>query len=314
MGNIAVNTKTELNTQKRLVKLKKALFIASILALPIALFLVFWIYVNADSFVMAFQRVTYKNGYKKEYFSLDNFKMVYEAVFKNHDLSTAFRNTCIFYAVALFVVFPLSILMAYFVYKKIFCYKYFRVVAYLPNIITSAALVVLYQYTFDYGGPYHSILNSLGLTYVDSPIVSGHSLLMLLIYNVIFGFGANMIVLGGAMNSISTEVLEAGELDGCNWIQELFFIILPMIWPTISTILILSMAGFMSSTGPILAMTPNNTETFTLSYVLYCRATGVGGLGQDIYYASAIGLVMSIITFPIVLILRRILNKIQAEG
>lgn len=299
-------------TQKQKNEMKRSLFVASILVIPIAVFLVFWLYVNFDSILLSFQKEVYEGGNMHLEFTMDNFKRAFEQIFREKSLLLALRNTLLFYLTSVIVVFPISLLMAYFIYKKIRLYKYFRVVAYIPNIITSAALVALYKYTFMLGGPYDSILRQAGSTFKD-PFDGANALLMLLIYNVIFGFGGNMVILGGAMNSINSDCLEAGEIDGCNWFQEIVYLILPMIWPTISTMLILGFAGFMSATGPILAMTPNNTETFTLSYSLYSYATGVGFYGQDIYYASAIGLIMTLITFPLVILMRKLLNKIQED-
>lgn len=299
-------------SQKKKNEIKRSLFVFSILMLPIAVFLVFWLYVNFDSILLSFQRETYSDGNMQLVFTLDNFKRVFETFFIEKSLFIAFKNTSLFYLVSVIVIFPISLLMAYFIYKKIYLHKFFRVVAYLPNIITSAALVALYKYTFMLGGPYDAILRAIGEEYND-PISGKSALLMLLIYNIIFGFGGNMVILGGAMNSVNADCLEAGQIDGCNWFQELWYLILPMIWPTISTMLILGFAGFMSATGPILAMTPNNTDTFSLTYVLYSYATGVGYYGQDIYYASAVGLVMTLVTFPLVILMRKLLNKVQED-
>ena len=305
-GNIHENKpKKKLTDAKK----KEILFIASLLGIPIIFFLVFWLYVNLDSLAMSFQREKYDLTGMHLYFTFENFEMVFTGFFRDGDLLIALRNTLLFYAVALLIVLPISILMAYFVYKKILGYKVFRTVTYLPTIICSSALVILYKYTFMSGGPYAAILHALGKTY-EYPLVTDNAIIMLLIYNVIFGFGGNMVVLGGAMNAISEDVLEAGEIDGCNWFQELIHLVIPMVWPTISTIIVLSFAGILSSTGPILAMTQGEYNTQTLSFLLYGYATGaVPTISQDMYYASAIGLVMTAITFPIVLVLRKVLYR-----
>ena len=187
-------------------KKKEYLFVASILAIPILFFLVFWLYVNLDSLVLAFQREEYDASGMQLVFTLENFVMVFEGFVTNGDLLIALRNTLLFYGVALVVVLPVSILMSYFVYKKIPGHKLFRTVTYLPNIICSSALVVLFQYTFRSGSPYEALMNALGKPY-EYPLVTDSAIVLLLVYNVIFGFGANMVVLGGAMNSISGEVL-----------------------------------------------------------------------------------------------------------
>ena len=111
------------------------------------------------------------------------------------------------------------------------------------------------------------------------------------------------------MNSIDIEILEAGNIDGCTWFQEFLFLIIPMIWPTMSTSLILGFAGILGASGPVLAFTQGYGNTETLSYILYCYATGMGGKTQNIYYASALGMCMTVVTIPLVIVLRRILNK-----
>lgn len=296
-------------TQKKTSRAKKQeyLFVASLLVIPIIFFLVFWVYVNLDSFALAFQRE--KNG--QVYVTLENFKAVFNEFFKDgggeYQLMTAFRNTLLFFTVNLLLVLPLSLLMSYFVYKKIAGYKVFRTVTYLPNIIASSALVVLFKFTFQSGGTYHELLN-LPLGGYKSPLEGENAIFMLLLYNVLFGFGGNMVIFGGAMNSISGDVLEAGEIDGCNWFQELIYLIIPMMWPTISTLLILCFSSILSATGPILAMTKKDANTHTLAFKLYSLATGVGG-NRDTYLAAAIGMVMTIIVFPIILLIRKVIFK-----
>ncbi len=294
--------------RKKLSQAKKQenLFVASLLVVPILFFLVFWVYVNLDSFVLAFQRE--RNG--ETYFTLENFKAVFNEFLKGggeYQLVTALRNTLLFFVVNLVVVLPLSLLMSYFVYKRILGYKVFRTVTYLPNIIASSALVVLFRFTFQTGGTYHEILNTPLNTY-SSPLETDNAIYLLLLYNVLFGFGPNMVIFGGAMNSISADVLEAGEIDGCNWLQELIYLIIPMMWPTISTLLILTFSSILSATGPILAMTKGNYNTRTLAFSLYSLATGVGG-SKDTNLAAAIGMVMTIIVFPLILLIRKVIFK-----
>lgn len=224
MGNNVAKVVRKNNFAKR----QEYLFVASVLIVPIIFFLVFWVYVNIDSFALVFWRKETVDGAVRKVFTFRNFELVYEKFLKNGELLIATRNTLLFYAVALVIVLPISILMAYFVYKKILCFRFFRTITYLPNIICSSALVVLYKYTFMAGGPISAIAQKLGNEY-SSPLGTDKAIIYLLIYNVIFGFGANMVVFGGAMNSVSEDVLEAGKIDGCNWFQELVKLIIPMI-------------------------------------------------------------------------------------
>ena len=130
-----------------------------VLFLPIINFLVFWVYVHFDSFFLAFK--TLKDG--KEVFSLEQFEIIWKSLTQGINLvdgfkiGTAFKNTMLFYFTGILVNFPLSILASYFIHKKIVGYRFFRVVTYLPCIVTSAALVMMYRYLIDHGGLIHKI-------------------------------------------------------------------------------------------------------------------------------------------------------------
>ena len=60
------------------------------------------------------------------------------------------------------------------------------------------------------------------------------SLILTMIYCLWVGTGYNILIFGGAMANINTEVIEYAKLDGVGMFRELFQIILPMIWPTLS--------------------------------------------------------------------------------
>lgn len=297
----------------------RRLFIFSFLFLPTLGFLIFYVYVNFQSFFYSFMRYEGGEGVFDPEFT--NYKEIMGALFNNEDtsiniltsanLKNALLNTLLFNLVGIFLGLPISVFFGYFLYKKIKGYKLFRFVVYLPSIITSSALMMLYKQIIGEGGLIYAISGQ-GYDYVNPWLRSdGTAIIFLLFYCLIFGFGTNMIVINGAMNSINKEVLEAGELDGCNWWKELIHIVFPSIWPTISTILILCVAGFLGTSGPLLAYTGigsgNTNQTFTLSYLLYYMVAKSTNYNEGwIYMASAVGVCMTLVSFPIALIVKRI--------
>lgn len=284
------------------------LFVISFLALPVLNFLIFYVYVNFDSFFMAFQRPTTGNGFGATEWSLENFKTILTLLDSSAggELLGALLNTVLFYLFGMLVGLPISVLMSYFIYKKIKGYKMFRFVTYLPNIITSSALVILFKNAIGPGGPLDALISAGGGDYIDPLTRNETAIWMIIFYSISFGFGTNLIVLNGAMNGINKEMLEAASIDGCNWFQELIYVIVPTVWPTISTIVILSTAGFLGASGPILAFTKGTNGTMTLSFYIYQLVSGAGTGKQDVYLASAIGVVMTAISFPLALIVRKV--------
>lgn len=300
-------------------KWSRRLFMASFLVLPFVGFFVFYVYVHIDSFTMAFQKEL-PGG--RLVWTFDNFKTVFESLMQgtgisNRNIGIALRNTILFYIAGVAVNLPVSLLMGYFIYKRIFGYKVFRSIIYLPVVITSAAIVMLYKYTFSDGGPYHALILAFGKIFRDPINTVSTSIWMMVIYSIAFGLGPNIVVWGGAMNSIQPEILEAGEIDGCGLFMEFIKLIIPMIWPTIATVILLGTVGFLGSSGPVLAFTGGEYNTYTLGYMLYEMIGRVGGHEsyQNYYLASALGLCMTCVTFPIAMLVKRIIygNKREEE-
>ncbi len=321
-----VQSRVSLQTKIRKVtsskEFHKNIFVFLVLLLPTIGFLVFWLYVHLDSFVLSFRKdpsITLFDDPQgvMEDFTLDNYVKVFKEFFyENGSLGRATINTLIYFFAGLLISLPISILFSYFIYKKIRGYKFFRVITYLPTIITSSVLIALFIQMFSMGGPFHYLKIQQGeeaaIGYAPFFLKNSHiAMFTLVFYSISFSFGGNIVVLNGAMNSIDKQILEAGELDGCNWVRELFSIILPTIWPTISTMILLSFTGMFGASGPLLAFYPtlNNqidvNQVTTLNFEMYRYVVGNLGRTQDLCFASAIGMVLSLLTIPIVFIVKK---------
>ena len=75
---------------------------------------------------------------------------------------------------------------------------------------------------------------------------------------------------------------------------------------------ILKCAGILSASGPILAFTKGSNGTMTLSYLLYALVSGEGK-SQDLYYASAVGLLMTLVVFPVTMLVKHFVYSDKKE-
>lgn len=303
-------------------KFASNLFVFLILLLPTIGFLVFWLYVHLDSLILSFRTdssITLFDDPAGVFadFTFDNYVKVFKEFFDpNGSLGKATVNTLIYFFSGLFVSLPISVLFSYFIHKKIKGYKFFRVITYLPTIITSTVLIALFIQMFSLGGPFHHLEIKNGSTggigykpffLQDTNI----AMFTLVFYTISFSFGGNIVVLCGAMNSIDKQILEAAELDGCGWVRELFSVILPTIWPTISTMILLSFTGIFGASGPLLAFYPTLRNSVdvnaltTLNFEMYRYVVGNLGRTQDLCFASTIGMVLSLLTVPIVFVVKK---------
>ncbi len=284
------------------VKTQRKLFVASFLALPILSFFVFFVYTNIDGVLMAFKHEVTVDGVLKEEWSLDNWRWIFTNQSERAHILLALRNTLLFFLSGLFISFPVGLFMAYFFFKQIKGYKVFRFIFYLPCVISSSVLVVLFKVTIGVGGPWRALVEAFGGIYKIPLNNEPNALIAILIYSISFSFGGRLIVLCGSMNGLNREVMEAGAIDGCNWFQEFTLLVVPMLWPTLSTMITLEAAGFLSVSGPILAFTEGAYGTTALSFIMYDLVVGLTR-GQNLYQASALGLLMTAVTFPIVMLI-----------
>ena len=141
-GNVQLNSKT-----KR--RIKTGLFMAAMMGPAILGFLVFYVYVNFNSILMAFRY----EDHGEYVYSFIYFESFFAQLTRpGADYSIALKNTLLFFGLG-YVQMLLSLLVAYFVYKQIKGYKFFRFIYYLPAIIMATALALLFDFVTQVKGP-----------------------------------------------------------------------------------------------------------------------------------------------------------------
>ncbi len=285
-------------------KLKDTIFVYCLLAIPLIEFFTIYVYTNIDSFFLAFQR----NG---EFAGWVNFEMLWNEVrAPGSDLVIAIRNTFIYFG-ATFLLFLWSIFLSYFFYKKIYAYRFFRFVLYMPAIISPVVFVTLFKNLTSVNGAIDLMIRSFNPEFVMPELLarSDTATWTMVVYVLWMGWTKNMLYLGGSLARIPLEVLESARLDGVGPWDELTKILIPLLLPTLSTLLLLDVVGILSSSGPILLFTKGAYETTTISYWMF---TLVYATGENQYAkASAAGMCLTAIMFPIVYFMRWLIGKID---
>lgn len=286
-------------------KLKDTIFVYFLIALPLIEFFTIYVYTNVDSFFLAFTR----NG---EFAGLVNFEMLWNEVrAPGSELLIAIRNTFIYFGAGL-VLFVWSIFLSYFFYKKIAAYKAFRFILYMPAIISPVVFVSLFQNITNPNGAIEAIIKMFNSDFKMPSLLfrSETATWTMVVYVIWMGWTKNMLYLGGSLARIPVEVLESARLDGVGPWTELTKILVPLLLPTLSTLLLLDVVGILSSSGPILLFTKGAYKTTTISYWMF---TMVYATGENAYAkASAAGMCLTVIMFPVVYTMRWLIGKIDS--
>jgi len=298
-------TVTKKRTMGQAKKLKDTIFVYCLIALPLIEFFTIYVYVNIDSFFLAFQR----GG---EFAGLENFKMLWDEVrADNSTILVAIKNTFIYFGAGL-ILFVWSIFLSYFFYKKILAYKFFRFVLYMPAIISPVVFVALFKNLTSVNGAIALIIKNFNPDFRMPNLLarSETATWTMVVYVLWMGWTKNMLYLGGSLARIPLEVLESARLDGVGPWDELTKILVPLLLPTLSTLLLLDVVGILGSSGPILLFTKGDYNTTTISYWMF---TLVYNTGNDQYVkASAAGICLTLIMFPVVYTMRWLISKIDS--
>ncbi|MCI8488232.1 MAG: sugar ABC transporter permease [Clostridia bacterium] len=298
--------KIKWNKYKNPFKVK--LFIFCMLAVPVFCFLVYGVYANLGGLLLSFQNFS-RTQEKVIPVGFENYKRFF-SLFKRFDYGRMIGVSFGYFAVVMLISIPISITVAFFLYKKIPFGRLIVVVLFLPNIIPMSLLAEYYRQLFD---PINGVLNKflniiLGYTaetapsYLSDPAYANQ---MLYIYTVWFGFGYNSILIWGAMSRIPKDLVESAQLDGANLFVEFFRITIPVIWSTLTMVLVLTcMVPFTIYMQSLIIAFNGQAQTTTISLLAIQQLTA------DPYYSAAISVLIACVSIPTVLIVRKLLDRV----
>jgi alpha-glucoside transport system permease protein len=123
------------------------------------------------------------------------------------------------------------------------------------------------------------------------------------------GLGFAVVVLSAALKSIPADLTEAARIDGANALQIFWRITIPMMWPTITVIITLTMIGVLKIFDIVYTMTGGGPAG--ASEVLATRMYVEAFSNSNVGYGSAIAVVLLIAVLPIMAIN---IQRFRSEG
>ncbi len=295
-------------------KISRNLFFAGIVALPVLQFCVCYIYVNINSFILAFQHYEYAEGalgINVSFAGLSNFK---EAIAIISERVFMFGNSLRLFFWTTIIGLTLALIFSYYIYKKYPMHGLFKVVLFMPKILSGVVFCLLFKYLAN--DVFKYIAESLfhatkvkGL--LDNPDTK---LGAVLFFSLWIGFGINVLMFSGAMSGIDDAIVESAQLDGVNTVQEFIYITVPLIWPTFVSFLTIHFTAIFTDQMHLHTLFGNSGgELATFGYYLFVNSSR-GELVStsktpSFSTLSAMGLMMTAVMLPLTLGLRKALRK-----
>ena len=188
----------------------------------------------------------------------------------------AFGFTTLFTIISIITVNIIAFTLAYLLTKKIKGTNFFRTVFFMPNLIGGIVLGYTWQSMIN------AILANYGTTLVANAKYGFIGLIILMNWQMI---GYMMIIYIAGLQNVPTELIEASKIDGATKWQTLSHVTIPMVMPSITICLFLTLSNSFKLYDQNLALTAgapiHKTEMLALNIVnsFYGRSN-FEGVGQ----------------------------------
>jgi N-acetylglucosamine transport system permease protein len=246
-----------------------------------------------------------KGAYSQDetFVGLNNFSVL----LKDSNFIRSMQNTI------LLIVFVALVFAAILTREKIKGQNFFRVVFYIPNILSIVVISGIFSAIYK---PENGMLNSIiGLFYdMTTPISwKGEKLVMvsLIIAMVWQAIGYYMVMYMASMSSVPESLYESAELDGAGKVTQFFQITIPLIWTNIRTTLTFFIISTINMAFLFVkAMTsggPNGASEVVLSYMYGQKDAGLYG------YSMAIGVVIFLFSFALSALVNKVTKRETLE-
>ena len=291
------------------------IFYLLLLALPLLQFIIFYIGVNFNSILLAFKNIDPTTG-KESFIGFENFKRVFFDWKTMPLFDYAFKNSFYIYVLGLIISVPFAIVFSFYIYKKMVCSQIFRVLLFMPSIISPIVLTTMFSLFVESGIPeFIKIITDAQSAPIGLLANPDTTFSTLFLYSMFFGFGTTTLLYVGAMTNISESIVEAAKLDGCGLIQELMHITIPMIYPTLSVFLVTGIAGIFTNQLNLFSFYGKEAEHryYTMGYYLFVNAMDTTNM-YSYPYLSAMGLIITLIVAPITILVHKVLSHFDPAG
>ncbi len=273
----------------------RSIFIGVCVAPAVILFFIFMIIPTFNVFKMSLYKWGgYSNN--KEFVGFENFSKLMQ----DTNFLRSFQNSILLVVCVTVVTMALALIFAAIISReKIKGQNFFRVIFYIPNILSVVVISAIFAAIYD---PTTGMLNSiLGIFRGDKDPILWLGDQKLVIFSLVIAMiwqaiGYYMVMYMASMASVPESLYESADLEGANHVQQFFSITLPLIWTNIRTTLSFFIISCINLSFQFVKALTNGgpdgaTEVF-LSY-MYKQAYTNSSYG----YGMAIGVIVFLFSF-----------------
>lgn len=183
----------------------------------------------------------------------------------------AIRNTFMWVLAGVFLHIPLGLLLALALSKKPAGWRFFRTAFFLPNVISSTALALMWYFAFHVNlGLVNGLLGAVGLESWTRPWLNDLSTaLFVTMVPYILYVGVTMVIFLMQITTISPDLYEAAAIDGATGWQKDRYITIPLLRSSIAVNVIFNVTACLKMFEYPLLMTGGGPAKATTNISLY---------------------------------------------
>ena len=253
--------------------------------LPAFLYMMFFVgYPIISNIILSTQNVSVRNlvNGQKKFIGLDN----YVAIFQDGVFRKAMGNTLIFTVTCLLFQFLIGFVLALLFNNNFSFSKTVRGLTMIPWMMPMTVTALMFKFMFSTDvGIINYILKSSGIISenIEWLTTPGTAMIAVVFANVWIGIPFNTILISTGLTTIPQELYESASVDGANGWQKLTRITLPLLRPTIESVLVLGfiytfkvydLVYVMTEGGPVNSTHLLSTYSYKLSFDMFQYSKG----------------------------------------
>ncbi|GAA1139121.1 multiple sugar transport system permease protein [Kitasatospora gansuensis] len=236
----------------------------------------------------------------------------YERAFSDEQLADALLNSIVYLLICLPLLTLLPLLLALLVEKRLPGITFFRTAFYTPVIASAVVVALIWGWVLDDRGLVNGVLGQLGLAEQPVSFLTDRWLLLFSAIGLTVwkGLGYYMVIYLSALGNVGRELHEAAAADGASALRRFWHVTLPGVRPTMLLISVLISVSALRVFSELYVLShgtggPGGRD---MSVVMLIQMYSRGFTGH-IGYASALSLLLFLITIGPMLLLARLNRK-----
>lgn len=276
-------------------------------------YLLFQIYPLVSTFYYSTLSYYKRNGKEFiEFCGLDNFANVFGLTAGEKGYALIYlKNTLIMWVGNFIPQIIVSLLLAAWLTNNIVKLKAqgaYKVIIYLPSVITAASVSVLFNALFSQYGPITMTLKQMGILDANFDFMKSMTGTRGLISFILFWmwYGNTTILLISGVLGIDPTLYEAADIDGASGKKKFFYITLPLLKPILLYVLVTSAIGglqmydipalFNVSKSGLIGLPDDQTTTVAM-YIMRLYNSDVGKAAAVSVFLFVVTLIISLLFF-----------------